>query len=243
MGWLTAILATGALYLIYSGMLKNAFKKGLESAGPRVAGVATRVDDVKLSPLSGRGEVLGVFVGSPEGFRAASVIEIGRVSIEVRASTLLSEKVVIRSVRIEEMEVTYERRISGSNLSKILETIEETLGAGRERSSGGEPRRLRVDEFVIQGGRVRLGLTALGGKGAVRELPAIRLVDLGVEGEGITPGELADRVLREIVRETAGLVGEAALGVGGAVREAGDKLSGAKDRLDRAFGRDQASGR
>jgi hypothetical protein len=212
--WLAPVLLVGVLYVIYSGMLKNAFKKGLEAAGPRVAGVATRVADVKLSPLSGRGEVLGVFVGSPEGFRAPSVIEIGRAKVEVRASTLLSDKVVIRSVRIEDMEVTYERRLSGSNLSKIQETLEATLGAGKERSSGGEPRRLRVDEFGIRGGRVRGGLTALGGRGAVKRLPEIRLLDLGADDRGITPGELADLVLRAIVRETAGALGEAALGLG-----------------------------
>ncbi len=217
-------------------MLKSAFKKGLEAAGPRVAGVETRVADLKLSPLSGRGEVVGLFVGSPEGYRAASVIEVGRATIDVRPSTLFSRKIEIRSVRVDEMEVTYETGLGGSNLTRIQETIEATLGAGRERSGGGEPRRLRVDEFVIAGGRVRVGLTALGGKGLVKRLPEIRLVDLGAEGEGITPGELADRVIREIVRETAGVVGGAALGVGGVVREAGDKLGGMKDRLDRAFG-------
>lgn len=217
--------------MIYSGMLKNAFKKGLETAGPRVAGVETRVGDVKLSPLSGRGEVRGVFVGSPEGFRAASVIEIGRASVSVRPSTLLSDKIVIRSIRVEEIEVTYERKLSGSNLSKIQESIEETLGAGRERSSGGEPRRLQVDDFVIEGGRVRVGLTALGGKGAVKRLPAIRLSNLGENGPGITPGELADAVMREIIRETAGVVGEAAFGLGGAALGAGEKLDSVKERL------------
>lgn len=210
-------------------MLKSAFKKGLEAAGPRVAGVATRVEDVRLSPLSGRGEVSGLFVGSPEGFRAGSVMEIGRAIVVARPTTFLSEKLVIRSVRVEEAIVTYETKLGGSNLAAIERAIAETLGAGRERSNGGEPRRLQVDEFVISGGRVRVALTALGGKGAIRNLPEIRMTDLGVEGQGITPGELAHEVVREIVRATAGVVGEAALDIGG-------RLDRAKEGVKKVFG-------
>ncbi len=227
-----------ATFAIWSGMLKSAFKKGLEAAGPRVAGVETRVADVRLSPLSGRGEIENLFIGNPEGFRSPAAIEIGRTTVEARPTSFLSGKIVIRSVRVESPTVTYERKLNGSNLATIQKTLQDTLADGRERSSGGEPRRLQVDEFVIANGKVRAGLTALGGKGVVKSLPEIRLTGLGAEGKGLTPGELAEVVLREIVRESTGALGEAALDFGDAARKLGDQFDRARDRVKKTFGRD-----
>lgn len=222
-------------------MLNSAVKKGLETAGPRVAGVETRVESVKLSPFIGKGEAIGLFVGNPEGYRAPSAIEVGRATVSLKPASILADKIIIRSARIESPVITLEGRLDGNNLSRIRDNITETIGAGRESASG-DPTRLQVGELVVADARVKLSLTALGGRSVTVPLPEIRLEDLGGEADGITVGELAREVLNEILRETRGLAGDALSGLGrgaiDAVKSVGDRMGDAKDRAKRIFRRE-----
>lgn len=234
-----AFIAFG--YIGFAIMLNSAVRKGLEVAGPRVAGVETRVEAVRLSPFTGRGEATGLFVGNPEGFKAPAAIEVGRATISLKPTTVFSDKIIVRSVRLEAPVITLEGKLGGNNLSQIVENITETIGAGLESLSGG-PARLQVAELVIADARVKLGLTALGGKSVSVPLPEIRLEDLGAGPEGITVGELAREVLNGILREipgaAAGAMGRLGQGAIDAVKSIGDRVGDAKDRAKRLFRRD-----
>lgn len=228
-------------YIGFAIMLNSAVKKGLEVAGPRVAGVETRVEAVRLSPFTGRGEATGLFVGNPEGYRAPSAIEVGRATISLKPTSVFSDKIIVRSVRLEAPIITLEARLDGNNLSQIVENITEAMGAGLESLSG-EPARVEVRELVIADARVKLGLSALGGKSMSLPLPEIRLEDLGSGPEGITLGELAREILNEILGEipgaAAGEVGRLGKGAIDAVKSMGDRVGNAKDRAKRLFRRE-----
>ena len=228
-------------YVCFSIMLNSAVKKGLEVAGPRVAGVETRVGKFRLSPFTGRGVAIGLFVGNPAGFRAPSAIEVGRATISLKSASVFSDKIIVRSARLESPVITLEGKLGGNNLSQIVENITEAIGAGME-SVNGKPARLQVGELVIADARVKLGLTALGGKSVSVPLPEMRLEDLGIGPEGITVGELARAVLIEILHEipgaAAGVVGRLGKGALEAVKSIGDRVGNAKDRAKRLFRRD-----
>jgi len=223
-------------------MINSTVKKGLETAGLRVAGVETRVETVKLSPFSGKGEATGIFVGNPEGFRAPSAIEVGRIVISLKPTSVFFDRIIVRSARIEAPVITLEGKLAGNNLSRILENISEAIGSGRESESG-DPTRIQLGELVIADARVRLGLTALGGRAVTIPLPEIRMADLGSGPQGITVGELAKEVLSEILREIRGLPGDAVgrLGKGAvdALKSVGDRVGDARDRARRLFKRDE----
>lgn len=208
--------------------LDGAIKKGVETFGPQLTRVDVKLDGVSLSLLSGSGSIKGLVVGNPEGYKTPTAISVGKASVSLSPGSLMSDKVVIKSVRVEAPEITFELGSGGNNLSKILANVEAATGG----SSGSKPantesgpgKKLQVDEFVITGAKVRVGATALGGTAPI-SLPDIRLSNLGTGPEGITAADLTQQVLKAItdgtVKVAAGAVGDIGKGAADAAKDAG----------------------
>src|SRR5262245_23260349 len=113
------ILAVVAIGLF----LDSAIKKGVETIGPQVAKVDIKLDSVSLSILSGSAKVKGLIVGNPEGYKTPNAISVGSARVSVSPGSLLSDKIVVKSIRVEAPEITFEGGLGGNNLSKILDNV------------------------------------------------------------------------------------------------------------------------
>ena len=195
------VLAVVAVALFLDG----AIKKGVESVGPQVAKVEVKLDSVSLSLLSGSGKVKGLVLGNPEGFKTPHSISVGLTSVSVSPGSLLSDKVVVKSIRVEAPEIVYENDGHGSaNLKRIQSNVSSgSLPATNTPSATAKAsKKLQVDDFVITGGKVTLATSLLGGKSFTAPLPEIHLTNLGTGPDGITAAELTKRVLTEITQES-----------------------------------------
>ena len=129
--------------------------------------------------------------------------------MKVEPRSLMGDKVIVRSLRMEGPEITFEGDLKGNNLSKILENVqgtEEKAPATKEEAKA-KSRKLQVDEFVLTGAKVHVNSSLLAGKTATVSIPDINLTNLGQGPEGITPAELTKRVLKEILDGTIKSVG------------------------------------
>ena len=188
--------------------LGGAIKKGVETFGPQVAKVDVKLDEVNLSLLSGSGGVKGLVIGNPEGYKTPQAMSVSVASVTVAPSSLLSDKIVVKSIRIEAPQITFEFGPGGNNLQRIQENLEAYAGGSSTNtnkpveskpSSDAKPaKKLQVDEVVIVGGKVTLGAAALGGKLIEAPLPEIRLGPLGQGPDGITGAELGKQILSQI---------------------------------------------
>lgn len=193
--------------------LNTAIKKGVETLGPQITKVDIQLAGVNLSLFSGSGSVKGLVIGNPEGYKTPNAISVGSTSVSVSPGSLLSDKIVVKSIRVEAPEITFELGPGGSNLQKIQANLESTLGAGGSASppATGEKKpakKLQVDEVVITGGKVTLGAALLGGKITEAPLPEISLKDLGTGPEGITGAELGNRLLTVVMERAIKVGGE-----------------------------------
>jgi uncharacterized protein involved in outer membrane biogenesis len=233
------VAVLGIIAVICMALFINSIvKKGIETAGPKATQAPVTVESVSLSILSGSGKVTGLNVGNPEGFKTPMAIKAGSASVQVQPSSLLSGKLIVKSVRVEAPEITLEAGLKGSNLGALLANVEAYTGGGgqaKPAEKSGE-RKLQVDDFVITGAKVNLSMTLMGGKAATVPLPDIHLTNLGTGPEGISAGELTQKVLKEIVEsvtkaagsalgKTGEVVGDAAKGVGKTAGEAVDKAT------------------
>src|SRR5687768_17400167 len=100
--------------------LDRIIKAGVETVGPQIAKVEVKLAGVSHSLFSGRGEIKGLVVGNPEGFKTESAIKVGSVSMALRPSSIFSQKIVVDSINVAAPEVTLEGGLTGNNLSKIL---------------------------------------------------------------------------------------------------------------------------
>src|SRR3974390_2651711 len=81
--------------------LDRAIKAGVETVGSRLTGVSVQVESVSLSFWSGKGSVQGLVVGNPEGFKAPTAMKVAAASVAVDTRSLLSDKIVIKSIVLE----------------------------------------------------------------------------------------------------------------------------------------------
>jgi uncharacterized protein involved in outer membrane biogenesis len=196
-----------AVVLAVTFMLDGAIKKGVETFGPQLTKVDVKLDAVSLSLFSGSGTIKGLVVGNPEGCKTPNAISVGKASLSLSPGSLLSSKVVIKSVNVEAPEITFEGGLSGNNLSKIMDNVDAAVGGGATatkkadapKTESGPSKKLQVDDFLVTGAKVHVSLTGLDGKPVTVTLPDIHLTGLGQGEDGITAGDLTKRVLKEVI--------------------------------------------
>ena len=179
-------------------LLDKGVKHGIETVGPMLTKTTMTVEGVSLSPFSGAGSIKGLVVGNPEGFKTAQAIKLGQASMALEAGSIFSDKVVVKSIRIEGPEITYETNLKTSNLGKILENVEQFTGPDTKQEEASK--KLQVDDFVISGGKINVSVTALGGQPITVPLPEVHLTGLGKGPEGITAAELTKLALDKVVK-------------------------------------------
>ena len=192
-----------AAVLIVSLFLDSAVKRGVEVVGPKLTKVDVKLGSASISLLSGSGKLSVLELGNPEGYKTPHSITLGKVSLALRPGTILSDKLVIKSLNLEAPEITFEGGLTGNNLSKIVSNIEGTTSGNSEATQSKEAsKKLQVDELVITGGKVHVTLTDLGGQSGTVPLPDISLKDLGTGPDGITVADLSKKILQEILVKT-----------------------------------------
>ena len=179
-------------------LLDKGVKHGIETVGPMLTKTTMTVEGVSLSPFSGAGSIKGLVVGNPEGFKTAQAIKLGQASMALDAGSIFSDKVVVKSIRIEGPEIMYETNLKTSNLGKILENVEQFTGPDTKQEEASK--KLQVDDFVISGGKINVSVTALGGQPITVPLPEVHLTGLGKGPEGITAAELTKLALDKVVK-------------------------------------------
>ncbi len=218
LGILVGVLLLAGLAALILGMfLDRAAQAGIQTIGSRLAQVSVEVRHVNLRPLSGSGRIEGLVVRNPAGFKTPAAIQVGAASLALRPGSLLADKLVVRSIHIQSPEVTFETDFKGNNLSRILSNLKSTGGAGEAggADTSAPPRagrKLQVDEFIISGAKLNVSVTPMGGQAITVPLPEIRLANLGQGPEGITPDQLAKKVMEaieaEAIQASSGAIGD-----------------------------------
>lgn len=208
---IVAVIAVGVF-------LGNIVKTGMETIGPKITQTTLTVGSVDMSLLSGSATIKNLVLGNPEGYKAPNAISVGVASVSVSPMSVLSDKVVIKSVRVGSPEITFEGNPLGqNNLKKIEDNVNAATASSQsssttqtaKTSTPAKPgKKLEVDEFTITGAKVHIGT------GTTLTLPDIHLTDLGKGPDGITPADLTKRVLSEVVSGTLKAVAKNATSIG-----------------------------
>ena len=222
-GLVIVLIVLVVVAVIVAGLfLGNIVKAGMETVGPKITRVPITVDAVHLSLLTGSAKIEGLVVGNPEGYKTPQAISVGLAAVEVNPLSVLSDKIVVRSVRVEAPEITFEGNpFSGNNLTKIRDNLNAATASSQKASTNqtaqaaGKPgKKLEVDDFLITGAKVHVSLTGMGGKEMTLPLPDIHLTNMGTGADGITATDLTRRVLDALTAATVKAVANAASDIG-----------------------------
>lgn len=187
--------------------LGDIVKAGMETVGPKVTQTSLTVKSVNVSLLTGSGGVNELVLGNPDEYKAKApnAITVGKAAVSVAPFSVLSDKIVIKSVEVRNAEITFlGNPLGGNNLTKIQENVDAFVtslaskpGTNAAATTGEKKpgKKLEVDDFLITGAVIHFN-------GAKLPLPDIHFTDLGKGPEGITAGDLTKKVLGEITTGT-----------------------------------------
>ncbi len=212
-------LGLGILVVLVVGVIVVGFflgdivKAGMETVGPKITQTTLAVDSVSVSLLGGSAGVNGLVLGNPEGYKAPSAISVGKAAVSLSPGSLLSDKIVIRSIEVRNAEITFEGNpLGANNLTKIMANVNALNAAAGTNSPATvssatkkPARKLEVDDFLLTGAKVHASISGIPGLQAQEitlPLPDIHLTDLGKGNDGITAADLTQRVLGEITTGT-----------------------------------------
>ena len=231
------VVLVGIVVVIFLGQI---VKKGVENAGPMITKVDVKLDKASIS-LLGRAQLKGLFVGNPPGCKTDSAIKVGEISVSLKPFSVLSDKIMVESVKVVSPEITIEGGLKDNNLTKILDNVNAAAGGSDstakktdEKKSG---KKIQVADLTITGAKVHANMLLSGGKTLTVPLPDIHLTNLGAGSDGLTPAELTKKVMDQLMGEvvpalTKGVanVGKEALdlgkGAGEEAKKSVDKVTG-----------------
>lgn len=185
--------------------LGSIVKRGVNEIGPRLTQTPVSLEAAELSPFSGTGTLTNLQVGNPEGWAEGNAFSLGKIHVDLDPSSLLGDgPIVIEELVIDAPSFSYEQRLSGgSNIKDLLENIQKTMGGPAEKPIGEEekpPQKFIIKKLRLNDGTVNVGVQIAN---ATVPLPELSYDNLGVQEGGLTGGEIASRVLRDVLSRVA----------------------------------------
>ena len=248
------VAGIAALILLVVGILtavlflNSLVKKGVETVGPKILEVPVTLTEVRIGLITGSARVKGLVIGNPPGYQTPHAIRVGLAEVGVNPLSILADKIVIRSVRVEAPEITFEGNpLSKNNLGDIMDAVNAMARSGgpaatnaASRAKSKPAQKIQVDDFLITGAKVHVSLTGMGGEPLSLTLPDIHLTNLGKSGDGLTPTDLTRAVMSAITSSTIKAVASAATdigrGLGNLGKEGGKALGSGMEKVTKGLG-------
>jgi len=213
------LLVAGAIAVTIMS-INPLIEKAVNTFGPKLMGAQVHLTASDVSVFSGEGELQGLFVGNPAGYKSPSAFTLGSVKVKVDKESLASDRIVINDITVLSPKITYELSGKKSNIQALVDNVKKFAGqesaAAEERQQSGQAeagggQKIQIDNLLIQDGQITLAVTGLGGDVMTVPLPEIRLTGIGKDKDGATPAEAFAQIMAA-VNKAVGTAASGALG-------------------------------
>ncbi len=238
---IVALLVIGGIALMMN--LGGVVKRTIEIAGSRVLGTRVSVSGLDISLADRKAAMRGLSVNNPSGF-SGDLLKTKGISVAV--GDISKDVVVIKSVVVDGMTVTYEYGTKGSNFEVIQKNLrsasaEKAAAPKKEVPAGTSDTRVVIQQLKIVHAQV---IPSIGIVSAPVTLPDITLTNIGSKSHPATSTDVALQVMNKVMAVSAqavvqsgvlnGLTGGAGGIVGGVLKSGA--ASSAVDGVKSLFG-------
>jgi len=203
------IVAAIALYLLV-GNLDKILKGAIEGAGTELLGVPVTVASVKLDLKSGMGQISGITIANPVGYKAANAFRMDTIRLGLDLSSLRKQPIVIRELNIQSPTVDLEvNEQGGSNMQTLLDNIKQNSAKTDEKAAEEQPSQEETDtKEPVKLSFTKLAITGVTVNGVVpgQEPTQVVLPDIVKENvggtEGLTPAQVGGVIIGDIAAQS-----------------------------------------
>ncbi|MCL5281330.1 MAG: AsmA family protein [Planctomycetes bacterium] len=178
-------VAGGVVAILFTD---KAVKTVVERAGTKTLNVPVQVGKANASLLSGDVRLQDITIANPPGYQGAALVRLQRVDLQADVGSVLGKQVLIKDMKLQNMEVFIEQKGLQNNLYQVIKPLREP----HEPTGKG----LVIDNLEITDVTVHAGLTALPGQtpSVDLKLASIRMVDVG-RNEKVDTAVLISKIL------------------------------------------------
>ena len=191
-GVFVIIIIAAVFFLV--GNIDTIIKKGVETAGPEILQAPVTLDDVEISVASGTGELKGLTIGNPSGYKTDYAFKLGGIAIDLDIKSMTTDKVHIRSILIKAPQINFEGALGKkNNLSQLQANAADFSGTDKggdknseasEDKDSGAGKKVQIDLIKIEDGKINAVMDLIKEEKAVEvALPAVELHDIGKSKE------------------------------------------------------------
>ncbi|MFA6568087.1 MAG: hypothetical protein WCS96_07735 [Victivallales bacterium] len=217
------------LYLFLGYIVRSA----VETVVPGITGTPVKMESFSFSIFTGRAKMKNFVIANPKGFNTEYAFRLGSIVVDINMDTLLSRKLVIDEIRIEETQIIYEVGLGTSNLGEIKSNIDKFVKGDKPKEEkaeapkkAGEGKKVQINNFYFNGAGVSLSAVLLQGGKTTMPIPDIHLKDIGKEEKGASIGEVADEIFTSIYSSIGKVAGSGAEAIKGIGNETWNKVKG-----------------
>jgi hypothetical protein len=189
--------------------LDSIITKSVNHYGPRLTKTDVRIEDVRVSLLSGKAKLQDFYLGNPGGFRSAQAMMAESITIRIDEKSLAESTIIIDRIEIVRPEITYEKVLDTDNFKVILKNIKKATGLGKRSSDPARDKKILIRNFIVRSGKVHLAKSSLGGNTVSADLPDFHYRNKSKKGK--PPSEAFGEIFEELYKQIKGPVVTAAL--------------------------------
>jgi uncharacterized protein involved in outer membrane biogenesis len=200
---IAAIIVLGIVVFLVAGnqLLKIGITKGASNA----LKVPVELGSINLSVLGGSVKLKDLVVSNPAGYELPTLMKLGGADVKVNIGSLMSDKVEIDHIILDNIEVSIEQKGLSTNLNDILKSLpksEEKAPAPSEPAAPGK--KLYIKTLEINNVSVTAKLLPIPGKSSAVtfKIAPIKMTDLGSDNK-LDMAALTGKILSAIAEGVA----------------------------------------
>jgi hypothetical protein len=176
----------------------KAVQSAVEKTGTRTLNMAVKVGKANASLLSGAVGLHEITVANPKGYQGPALLKLQEVNIKADLASLLGKEVLIKDMKLDNMEMFVEQKGLQNNLYEVIKPLRGHKPTGKG---------LVIDSLEIANVTVHVNMPAIPGQtqSVDLKLASIQMVELG----------------RNEKMDTAMLIGKILLAVAAGIAEQG----------------------
>lgn len=197
LGGLLALIVVALLALpLWIGALVTGVAN---SVAPGITGTDFKLEQFALNPYSGKIGLAGLTLSNPKGYEEKTAVSVKSLNVSLDFASLLSNKIHIREIVIEEPFVSYVFDSDGTNnFDRILANVNENLGGekkeeAQEEEAKKDGKKLVIDRLCINGTWVKYRMIKL-----PIPVPTLTNIGGGDDADGASPEEVKETVWKSI---------------------------------------------
>jgi hypothetical protein len=193
---LMAVLILAALVAIAIEMFaERALKIGIEVAATEALDVRVNVGKVDLKIYAGKFGISNLVISNPPGYQYDKLLELKDARIKANLKSLLGQRVDIKEVKIDGINIFIEQKgVFGNNLKDVTKTASERAAAKRSALTSGQEaegkseeggKKLHINNLEMSNVTVKVKLLPVPGKAdtITFNLDPIVMTGLGADNE------------------------------------------------------------